>query len=98
MRRDLLQWDQALHLANRLAPHETPFISKEYGQQLEFTGNYSEALAHYERVLLNSKSLHSNYSNTKMTAEDEEHNLVCQGGIARMAIRVGDLRRGLGKN
>ena len=28
MRRDLLQWDQALHLANKLAPGEIPYISK----------------------------------------------------------------------
>ena len=29
----------ALHLANKLAPKEIPYISKEYAQQLEFTGN-----------------------------------------------------------
>jgi tetratricopeptide (TPR) repeat protein len=45
------QWDQALHLANKLAPQEIPYISKEYAQQLEFTGNYSEALGHYEKGL-----------------------------------------------
>ena len=28
MRRDLLQWDQALHLADKLAPKEIPYISK----------------------------------------------------------------------
>ena len=50
MRRDLLQWDQALHLANKLAPQEIPYISKEYAQQLEFTGNYNEALIHFEKV------------------------------------------------
>ena len=50
MRRDLLQWDQALHLANKLAPQEIPYISKEYAQQLEFTGNYNEALSHFEKV------------------------------------------------
>jgi WD repeat-containing protein 19 len=37
MQRDLLNWEQALKLASRLAPEETPYISKEYGQQLEFT-------------------------------------------------------------
>ena len=49
MRRDLLQWDQALHLANKLAPEEIPYISKEYAQQLEFTGAYADALVHYEK-------------------------------------------------
>ncbi|VDK22852.1 unnamed protein product [Anisakis simplex] len=36
MRRDLLHWEKALQLANRLAPEQIPFISKEYAQQLEF--------------------------------------------------------------
>ena len=52
MRRDLLQWDQALHLANKLAPKEIPYISKEYAQQLEFTGAYADALIHYEKGAL----------------------------------------------
>lgn len=37
MRRDLLNWDQALELAKSLAPDQIPFISREYAQQLEFT-------------------------------------------------------------
>lgn len=36
MRCDLLQWDQALQLAKRMAPERVPYISKEYAQQLEF--------------------------------------------------------------
>lgn len=86
MRRDLLQWDQALHLANRLAPLEIPYISKEYAQQLEFTGNYNEALNHYEKGLSVAK---------KSEEEEDSHYLSCQMGVARMAIRCGDLRRGL---
>ena len=37
MRRDLLNWDQALELAKSLAPDQIPYISREYAQQLEFT-------------------------------------------------------------
>lgn len=37
MRRDLLQWDQALQLAKKMAPDQIAYISKEYAQQLEFT-------------------------------------------------------------
>lgn len=37
MRRDLLHWDEALKLSKKFAPHEVPFISREYAQQLEFT-------------------------------------------------------------
>lgn len=36
MRRDLLQWDQALQLAKKLDPNQIPNISREYAQQLEF--------------------------------------------------------------
>lgn len=36
MRCDLLQWDQGLQLAKRMAPEMVGFISKEYAQQLEF--------------------------------------------------------------
>jgi WD repeat-containing protein 19 len=41
-----------LFFSNRLAPEETPIISKEYGQQLEFTADYPAALLHYERGIL----------------------------------------------
>ena len=52
MRRDLLQWEQALSLADRLAPGEMAAISREYATQLEFTGDYPAALLHYERGLV----------------------------------------------
>lgn len=37
LRRDLMQWVQALNLAQNLKADEIPFIAKEYAQQLEFT-------------------------------------------------------------
>ena len=37
LRRDLMQWVQALNLAQNLKPEEIPFIAREYAQQLEFT-------------------------------------------------------------
>ena len=40
MRRDLLQWEQALTLAKSLAPDQLGTISREYAQQLEFKGEY----------------------------------------------------------
>ncbi|XP_046853283.1 WD repeat-containing protein 19-like [Xenia sp. Carnegie-2017] len=83
MRRDLLNWDQALELAKGLAPDQIPFISREYAHQLEFTGDYVNALIHYEKGI------------TKLS-KDEEHNEICLGGVARMAIRMGDIRRGVG--
>ncbi|CAH1776664.1 unnamed protein product [Owenia fusiformis] len=83
MRRDLLNWDSALKLAKSLAPDQIPYISKEYAQQLEFTGDYGNALNHYEKGL------------TKDDAQ-REHDESCAGGVARMSLRMGDIRRGVG--
>uniref|UniRef100_A0A671M968 WD repeat domain 19 n=1 Tax=Sinocyclocheilus anshuiensis TaxID=1608454 RepID=A0A671M968_9TELE len=63
----------ALQLAKRLDPDEIPFISKEYAIQLEFVGDYTNALAHYEKGITGNK---------------------CLAGVARMSIRMGDIRRG----
>ncbi|KAG8134871.1 hypothetical protein E2320_007947 [Naja naja] len=82
MRRDLQQWDSALQLAKRLAPDQIPFISKEYAVQLEFTGDYVNALAHYEKGITGNNKF-------------QEHDEACLAGVAQMAIRVGDIRRGV---
>lgn len=39
MRCDMLQWDQALSLASKLATEEIPSISLQYAQQLENKGS-----------------------------------------------------------
>ena len=80
MRRDLLHWDSALQLAKALAPEQISFISQEYAQQLEFTGDYINALRHYENGLTGKKN----------AGEEDE---ICAGGIARMSIRLGDIRK-----
>ncbi|XP_043247202.1 WD repeat-containing protein 19-like isoform X3 [Amphibalanus amphitrite] len=84
MRRDLLQWEMALQLANKLAPEQIPDISREYAHQLEFTGDYQQALQHYER-------------GQSLAAEDasDDHKSQCLGGIARCSIRCGDIRKGV---
>ncbi|NXU72617.1 WDR19 protein, partial [Oreotrochilus melanogaster] len=80
MRKDLQHWDSALQMAKRLAPDQIPFISKEYAMQLEFLGDYVNALAHYEKGI---------------TGNNKEHDEVCLAGVARMAIRMGDIHRGV---
>lgn len=82
MRRDLLHWDSALQLAKALAPEQIPYISREYAQQLEFTGDYMSALSHYEKGVTQQEN-------------QRDHDEICAAGIARMAIRVGDIRRGV---
>jgi hypothetical protein len=44
MRRDLLHWDQALLLAQKVAPAEEAEIAFRYAQQLEFKGEYEKGL------------------------------------------------------
>nr|XP_054756020.1 WD repeat-containing protein 19-like isoform X1 [Lytechinus pictus] len=82
MRRDLLHWDQALKLAKTLAPEQIPYISKEYAQQLEFTGDYPNALTHYEKGITREE-------------QERDHDETCAAGVARMSIRIGDIRRGV---
>ncbi|XP_023012404.2 intraflagellar transport protein Oseg6 isoform X1 [Leptinotarsa decemlineata] len=81
MRRDLLQWDQALQLAKRMAPEQVAMISREYAQQLEFVGNHSEALRHYE------KGLQENLN--------PEHTFTCKAGIARTNLHCSNYRHGM---
>jgi len=82
LRRDLMQWDTALQLASRLDPDQIPFIAKEYGQQLEFTGNYSAAYEHFEKGLIRSDEWRS-------------HDEACVAGLARTSLRLGNIRRGV---
>nr|XP_021388853.1 WD repeat-containing protein 19 [Lonchura striata domestica] len=82
MRKDLQHWDKALQLAKHLAPDQIPFISKEYAVQLEFMGDYVNALAHYEKGITGSNKY-------------QEHDEVCLAGVAQMSIRMGDVRRGV---
>ncbi|XP_067993676.1 WD repeat-containing protein 19 isoform X2 [Melanerpes formicivorus] len=82
MRKDLQHWDIALQLAKRLAPDQIPFISKEYAAQLEFTGDYVNALAHYEKGITGNNKY-------------QEHDEACLAGVAQMSIRMGDIRRGV---
>eukprot|EP01048_Picozoa_sp_COSAG05_P019034 COSAG05_NODE_2897_length_2529_cov_1.666667_5_plen_156_part_00 len=55
MRRDLLHWEQSLKLARTLAPAQIPYISRAYGQQLEFKGEYSLALQQFEKGTIDER-------------------------------------------
>ena len=88
MRRDLLQWDQALALAQVLSAPQIPDICIQYGQQLEFRDDSAAALKMFEDAL---------------NAQDAEghsicpENLVPQGmmGVARCNLRLGNIRQGI---
>lgn len=81
MHRDLLHWDQALKLAQKLAPEEIPFISRECAQLQEFNGNWSSALQMYE-------------AGSRKSGKDRAHDEACRLGLARMLVRTGDIKRG----
>lgn len=80
--RDLLQWEEAMALAENIDPESVPGIAREYAGQLEFGGSHAEALAHYEKALQNG-----NHS--------QEHVNLCRAGIARTSIKNRDFRRGV---
>ncbi|KAH6596396.1 hypothetical protein BASA50_005102 [Batrachochytrium salamandrivorans] len=88
LRRDLLEWDQALALANRLWPEEVPVIAREYAAQLEIDGSPAEALAMYEKARATVPGVNTD-------EELQEHNEMCQIGLTRMSFRTGDISRGM---
>eukprot|EP00771_Trimastix_marina_P001515 gnl/Trimastix_PCT/2596.p1 GENE.gnl/Trimastix_PCT/2596~~gnl/Trimastix_PCT/2596.p1 ORF type:complete len:1355 (+),score=466.46 gnl/Trimastix_PCT/2596:60-4124(+) len=81
MRCDLMQWEQAILLAQILAPQRLPAISYEYAKQLEFNGDYPKAQQMYQAGLTGDSACTQDRS--------------CQEGIARMRIRLGDIARGV---
>lgn len=82
MHRDLLQWEQALRLANKFSKRDIPYLSREYAQQLEFQGNFAKALELYQAGVTEE-------------AKDRSHNEACRAGIARTAIRQGEVSKGV---
>lgn len=87
--RDLLNYEQALALANNLAPDEVPYIAREYAQQLEYTGNYHEALMNYEKAMRFEPTMDDNET------QIYQHLNICRAGIARTSIKSGDYRKGV---
>ncbi|EFC50007.1 hypothetical protein NAEGRDRAFT_29690, partial [Naegleria gruberi] len=82
MRRDLMNWDRALQLAQNLDPNQIPVISREYANQLELKGEYQRAYDLYQRAVLDPNP------------ENSSHNQICNEGLTRITIRLGDLRKG----
>jgi WD repeat-containing protein 19 len=88
MRRDLLQWETALKLAQALAPPQIPEICVRYGQQLEVRGDSETALKMFEAAL---------------NEQDANGHILCPDslvpgammGISRCNLRLGNIRQGL---
>jgi len=90
MRRDLMHWEQALKLAKTLASEQVPTISREFAKQLEFRGEYDRALDHYGKGLGEATP-----SSGSQWAGCSLHERLCRAGIAKMMLRLGDIRRGV---
>ncbi|KAI9344181.1 hypothetical protein DFJ73DRAFT_840418 [Zopfochytrium polystomum] len=111
MRRDLMQWDQALKLAERLAPEQVTFVAREYATRLESDKRFPDALEMYERALQASSEAGAAAAaagvgagasvvslqkySGRGMAEMEEHQVMCSAGITRMTFRLGDVSRGM---
>jgi len=81
MRQDLLQWEQALRLAQLLDASQVAKISRAYAQQLEHQGEFNDALQMYH--------------NGVSAGGDQNDDRLCQNGIVRMTIRSGNTSQGV---
>eukprot|EP00755_Sulcionema_specki_P023223 Sspe_Gene.78375::Locus_49029_Transcript_1_1_Confidence_1.000_Length_4205::g.78375::m.78375/K19671/WDR19, IFT144; WD repeat-containing protein 19 len=91
MRRNLMHWNEALELSEKLSPESIPYISREYATQLEFKGDYQPALDMFSKGLIEISPEMDNEAKVKSI---QQHNEQCQAGIARITIRMGDISRG----
>jgi WD repeat-containing protein 19 len=89
MQKYLLQWEQALKLADNYAVALVPELSVSYATQLEFRGEFEGALKMYEHAInVVDETGNVVLSNTKLHQQS-------LAGVARCTLRLGDLRRGI---
>jgi len=80
---DFQQWEQALALAQTLAPHQLPEIFLKSALQFENKGEYQSALTHFEQAMRD------------VEPDRKDHLATCRAGLARTSVRLGDLQRGM---
>jgi len=95
MRKDLFHWDQALKIAESVAPEEIPVISVEYAKQLEFKGEYKQALEAFQNAA-SSFELQMEEKRQDDNEQEQQYIAACRNGIARMTLRVGNIPKGVG--
>jgi len=83
MRKDLKHWQEALNLAQQLAPDSVASLSKEHAAMLEMVGEHQQARGHYQQAVaaLGEPSDPALYK-------------ACICGLARTHLHLGDLRIG----
>lgn len=92
MRKNLLQWDEALALARRLAPNEVASLTRQLAEQLDHEGHHREALENFEQALDAAEAEPQVFVDDEARAAHLEQ---CRAGVARNALRCNDLRKGL---
>ena len=112
MAMDLMQWEQALHLARNLAVDQVPAITAKLAQHLELRENYEGALRTYEDAERALRGVTSDGAGAGVGAGGGRDASTGTGagigtianaavqeavthGLARCALRLGDLHRGL---
>lgn len=62
---------------------------------LIFSGNFTEALYHYEKAYQNENQDLIEWKSFLREEDYEKHIELCKMGVARCSIRVGDFKRGV---
>lgn len=88
MRIDLQDWLKAYKLAKQIEPEREQYICRKLASQVENQNKNAEAQKLFEKALLTAKRSTDDKINV------EQHNTQCYGGIARTAIKQGDIQRG----
>ena len=89
MYRLLFDWSKAAQFGPIHAPEEMPVINREYAQSLEIKQEYAAALEKYELALQNANEV------DLVDNERARHAKLCNAGIARMTLRLGNLSVGI---
>ena len=82
---DLMEWEKAIALAEVHAPEKISHARLQHAAQLELLGDHAGALANYERALATRDA----------ATADPAAEKSCTVGMAKAAMRLGDVPRGL---
>ncbi|KRY60330.1 WD repeat-containing protein 19 [Trichinella britovi] len=86
---DIMDWENALRLANQFFPEQIANISKEFAQELEQIGQYEKALQYYQSGLTEAQK------NSDSLLEKEQIIICCKNGIARTSLWCGEVKEGI---
>ncbi|KRY32204.1 WD repeat-containing protein 19 [Trichinella spiralis] len=86
---DIMDWENALRLANQFFPEQIANISKEFAQELEQIGQYEKALQYYQSGLAEAQK------NNDSLLEKEQIIISCKNGIARTSLWCGEVKEGI---